>query len=509
MSKVIESKARRKTADERSRTAKMRKTTASQRNRVAKERAEADVERVAGAACINADVLAAVEDWAESEGSVEALYAQIARSEIALRRAVAVNGGTPGVDIGPLYDGAYDGHINANRICWQLDHLPRSTRSLDGLTLLAVAVEGMGEALEHRHVVAPAVLGGKRPRLLVRSAGLLDVATFSALEVDGRPVATPSAIDGARLSQYRVLRPKKKPGELFAGPRTLSGEAIGEPVLRALASCELTGDERNPVRGDAYRVSLLGYALSGAALVSEEEGVALLTGKGVTDAGRRRWWKALALTKSLMLTVNEVTEQWVPLLNVDAALDGKARIEAPWWWRQQQIWRLTGALLRPALADQSERGTSLGYWGGLHRTVAGLESALSWSRTAGRGEDGRIPDLLRPEFGESGPGPEVFIPWWKVLALAGEHVNETADGKGSAGRRYRRRLAALESAGYFYTGRAPAEAGDTVEVRPVMGGRHRGVSGLMVRASAAMVEAVKKSQNPRSWIRLPAKRVLK
>ena len=474
--------------------------TASERNRAAAERAEREPEAVCDAVCVNMEIVQILEMWPRSDDIARTEKVQTASNAIALRAMVSL-------DIGGQWDGTHDSYMNAQLICRHLACLPRSQRSQDGLSLLAVAVAAMALPMQRRHVIVAAELRGNNPLRLVRSADVLAISTFEALEVDGEWVA--STMDEAELVQYRVVRPKPaRPGELLPGPRTIAGDRVGEPVLRALATYPLTGDERNPVRGDVYRICLLGYALSGPAKISEEEGVRLLTGGRATDAGRRRWRTALDVTRSLVLRVNRGKGQWIRLLDVDVELDGTARIDAPRWWRERQVWRLTGALFRPTLLGQSGRGTAPGYWGALQRTLGGLESALSWSPSAGRGRDGRIPDLLRPEFGRTGPGPEVRLPWQVVMRLAGEHVEADADPKGKDGRRYRERVRMMKEAGYCYDGRASAEAGDTIEVRPVGGGRGRGVASLVVRASARMVEAVKQSQNPRTWTRCPATRVL-
>ena len=145
---------------------------------------------------------------------------------------------------------------------------------------------------------------------------------------------------------------------------------------------------------------------------------------------------------------------------------------------------------------------------GLHRTVAGLESRLAYSPSAGRGKSGRISDTQRP-VRPGAAGPDVWTPWRCVLTLAGEHVPAKADSKSRDGRRYRRRVEALEDAGYHIpatSGAAPA--GDTVEiVKHMRGGRAR-EAGLVIRASARFCEAVARSQRKTEWKRLPASRLL-
>ena len=126
-------------------------------------------------------------------------------------------------------------------------------------------------------------------------------------------------------------------------------------------------------------------------------------------------------------------------------------------------YRLSGGLFRPALIGaKATRGTSSGYWGALQRTLAGIEGALSWGTSAGKGKRGRLPDNLRP-VRKGGPGPEVFIPWWQVLRMAGENVGPDTPSRGAPGQRYRDRVAAIVKAGYMTRRNATATAGDTLE----------------------------------------------
>ena len=149
----------------------------------------------------------------------------------------------------------------------------------------------------------------------------------------------------------------------------------------------------------------------------------------------------------------------------------------------------------------------VGVWGGLHRTLAGLEAALSYGPTGGRGPGARIPSFLQPER-RGGPGPAVFVPWDKLLALAGECVPHGGEGRKTAGRRYRRRVEALVDLGYL-TENGEASAADTVEIVERKPGRRHGTeAGVVVRATARFVEAHRRAQNPRNWSLLPASTLL-
>ena len=125
----------------------------------------------------------------------------------------------------------------------------------------------------------PAYVGD---RALVRSPALLDLASFGSLneieviEVDAEPIVSRTAtIDGLKHRRPRKQAYRREPmqGELIPGPRTLSGEHIGDVVLRALSLYALAGDERNPIRGDIYRLALATFAISGAMTIQPAAGV--------------------------------------------------------------------------------------------------------------------------------------------------------------------------------------------------------------------------------------------
>ena len=105
-----------------------------------------------------------------------------------------------------------------------------------------------------------------------------------------------------------------------------------------------------------------------------------------------------------------------------APADGRmVSLGAPFWWRGQGAghrWSLTGRLLGPRFDNNRGSGGAAGFQSGLTRTLAGLESALSYSRSAGKGKHGRTPDLLR-QVRKGGAGPDTFIPWRALLSLAG------------------------------------------------------------------------------------------
>ena len=368
------------------------------------------------------------------------------------------------------------------------------------------------------HVIAPATMRGAaqfEPRPLVRAPAQLgflgrplDETEIETIEVDGAPFVSRRP-DGFERKVYRTA--SKGQGELLPGPRSLSGEHIEDVLIATLADAPLTGDERATIRNDVHKLALVTYALTGSVTITESQGAVFIGGRD-TEANRRRWNAAVATARALLMVINKRTLEPRDLLAASFH-EGGVDIGPPAWWvKDAGAWRLTGGLFRPVLGAADGRGTDPGYWGGLHRTVNGLEAALTWGLTAGRGKGGRIPDSLRPEC-RGGPGAENFIPWWKVLQLGGEPVTADTPSKGPAVKRYSRRIEGLIDAGYGIplvasgnpTSR-PATAGDTIELRRIKGRRgHK--AGIMVRATARFVEAYRRGQGRQDWERLPARRL--
>ena len=376
----------------------------------------------------------------------------------------------------------------------------------DGLSALAMLVTRLARPIEERHLIA--VTDRAESITLVRQPARVTVATLSelseleAVAVDGEPFVTKGP-DAGLLAHYRARPRAAQRGLPFAGPRRMDEHLIGSPVVRALQSFPLIGDERSPIRGDTLRVAALGYASTGAMLIDEPTG-ALMFGAN-TAANRKRFWEASRVYHHLELTDSK-TGRYVTLGHAPA--DGRmVSLGAPFWWRGQgegHRWSLTGRLLGPRFNNNRGSGGTAGFQSGLTRTLAGLESALSYSRSAGKGKHGRTPDLLRP-VRKGGAGPDTFIPWRALLSLAGEPVPADAKSESVWGRRYRRRVDALIAAGYLIP--APggvAPAGDTVEIVLVVDGRGHGhVAGVRIRASARFCAAYQDQVKTR----LPAARV--
>ena len=83
---------------------------------------------------------------------------------------------------------------------------------------------------------------------------------------------------------------------------------------------------------------------------------------------------------------------WYQMASIEIGAGEVAHIAPPLWWREQKRevkgFRLSGGLFRPPLlGEEQEQETDIGYWSSLHRTIAGLESALGyagWRPRAGR-----------------------------------------------------------------------------------------------------------------------------
>ena len=331
--------------------------------------------------------------------------------------------------------------------------------------------------------------------------------------MDGEPFAErqPRMPKGARPRAYRRAQPVQ--GELIAGPATIGGVPAGDLLLVGLDQWDLEEDKRTTLRHDITHLGRAAYALTGRATIPEDVGARWLTGQEhATETAKRRWWDTLAAMRWLTVQVDPKTHRWIGMFDVDPRTSGDVWIGPPAWWKESRAesgprsWRLSGGLWRPPLiGDAPTQGTKTGYWGTLARTVDGIEAALTWGPTAGRGQGGRLPDYLKP-VRKGGPGPEVFVPWRNVLRLAGERAPD--DDLSAALRvRYRRRIEALRAAGLL-VGDQAAPAGDTVEVVQVVDGRGKGrTGGIIVRATARFVEAYRLGQDSKAWELLPSSRL--
>ena len=440
-----------------------------------------------------------------------------------LDRSARVHIGTKGIDCNHVVAVS----LGPCELGWESDSLGRWRENLPALHGLWASVDKESEGLELLHplgTIVRAWLG--RPRSpekrhlitiedgLVRSPALVSHALLSpleiyAVEVDGIPVGSPRP--DMRMRRYRHVGSEKD--GMRSSPRTLRGLPLDDAVLATLARYPLTGDERSPLRSDTYRLALFTCALTGSVTLTEREGVQLLTGNhALTKSSKRRWWDATRCLRNFFLIVDPDTQEWVDFARVWRAADGRVSLAPPAWMTVGNVrYGLSGALFRPVQLGPADkrgttRGTKLGHWGSLHRTLAGLEAALSYGRTAGRGRNGRIPDALRPANGRGGPGPGVFVSWRNLISLSGEPV--TKDNETVANRRYGRRVRGLVEAGYLCKGKSASTARDTVEIQRVQKGNRSQDGGLWVRATSRLVAAQKLIQTSENWTRVPADRAL-
>lgn len=369
--------------------------------------------------------------------------------------------------------------------------MPSAVRPLHPLAPLIRAQQARPVRPNQAHLLITRARGGQADSdlFLARMPGItaLSSTTLEAVAVDDEPLASVQPDTRMQRKVWRVSSPLQ--GELFPAPCSLAGKATAGALFEAAADMQLGADERSPLRADLMRLALTGAALTRSISLTEAEG-AILIGGADTPANRVRFNKAMWGARVMRFEARP--RIYWPML--DAEPGPVSRLGPARWWLDQnsgmRAYRLSGGLFRPATK-----------WGALERTIAGIEGALTWGPSPGRGRNGRIPDTVQA-IGRGGPGPEVFIPWWQVLRLAGEPCRPDADPTGTHGVRFRRRVETLAKAGYFTAGGgAAAPAGDTVEiVRRVRGGNGNS-AGLMVRASARFCAAYV-ARNAR--VRLPA-----
>lgn len=363
---------------------------------------------------------------------------------------------------------------------------------------------------------------------LNRAAAVLHVASLAVVEVDGEPFVSHAPLQPGTVQRYRVTPTTEQPdlGEILEPyPRNLQGQATAGALVETVAKLDLTGDERSPLRADMLRLGQIAHALTRTIHVSEADGAVLLGGKN-TPALRKRLNRALWGLRGLRVRVGD----GVFYALVDAEPGIVNALGPPRWWLQAMreceeqrrelkgkrkrssrsehplAYRLSGGLFRRqsfGRAGGGRRGSAVGASGRLGQTIAGIEAALSWGRTPGRGKGARMPSYLTP-IQKGKHGEHIFFPAWRVLRVSGEKVTrESMDNTAQA--RFRRRAAALEQAGYFLDGHAAAPAGDTIEIVEQKRGSRSQEAGLVVRATARFCEAYVKGER----VRIPADRLLK
>lgn len=368
---------------------------------------------------------------------------------------------------------------------------------------------------------------GKRALELSRAAAVLQMATLAVVEVDGEPFVSDAPLRPGTVQHYRVMPMIEQPDlspVLKPFPDTIQRQATAGTLVEALAHLDLSGDERSPLRADMLRLGEIAYALTKTVHFSEPTGAILLGGRN-TPALRKRLNLALWGLRGLRVKVGDVFYALA-----DAEPGPVNALGPPRWWAEEMrerdrrnrargkgrghlprsehplAYRLSGGLFRPLSFGRKKdgrRGTEVGGSGRLGQTITGIEAALTWGPTAGRGKYARDPRHVIPvEKGKH--GASIFFPAWKVLRVAGENVTEDSMDN-TAQARYRRRARSLRKAGYFLEGREAAMAGDTIEIVERKLGTKSHAAGLVVRATARFCEAYLKGVQDR----IPADRLLK
>ena len=120
------------------------------------------------------------------------------------------------------------------------------------------------------------------------------------------------------------------------------------PIIAAVASLPLTGDERNLIRADVIRLAELAYALTGPATVPDDAGARFIAGGAVTDATLRRWWNACAVFGTALMTINERTGEWLDLGIATHTPDlGVVELSPPAWWHGKGKFRTVASVRWP------------------------------------------------------------------------------------------------------------------------------------------------------------------
>ena len=325
----------------------------------------------------------------------------------------------------------------------------------------------------------------------LRTPGLMAAAALapvSTVVMDGEPFGSAAPV--------RMLRKVPLPDgatdpdqlELLPGPRTLDGAAV-DPVLSVLSGMDDWRDGRSPLRSDVLTLVRLGCAVLAPVRLDVDGWARVLRGKAgrVQTAARFRAQQALSAGAVIVWHDGRAYQMVRAVTGTGGTVDVLPAAGAGWWDGGRggaDAWRLSGGLWRRHWTGPKQ--------GGHRRMAEGIEAALAWSPPAGRVKNGRLPQATRPDGDRAGnPGPEYFIGWQRLLYLSGEPYPDAADL--SARRTYQRRMADFETRGYKAKGRAAAPAGDTWEITKRVKG------GLLVRASARYVEAVRLSQRRQNF----------
>ena len=355
------------------------------------------------------------------------------------------------------------------------------------------------------HVTSKTVKASKLPAIPPLS--LAPTRSVMTILSEGEPLASPTP------QTYEKVRWTPHTDDLFDPfPRTLGETATGDIALEAMARWHVEG--RKTLKADVTAISLLIFALTHPIEISTRE-LLRLFGWRPSDKNYERLDLAMDAARSLAVYLGRRRRRWLFDIQLDMGkgLEAVCHLAAGFWWQNgaqdgdANAWRMSGMLFQSATAKT--KGLSRGYWGTARRFLVGVEAALQNGPTSGKGRDGRTSEWVKSER-PGDPGPEVFIPAWKVLSLAGEYCNAEIYRTDSAPRkRYGRLLNTLKQLDYdCHTPSATAKAGSTVEVVKIHGGRGRGEGGLTVRATARFVDIVAARANPKRWDALSLDRLI-
>ena len=338
----------------------------------------------------------------------------------------------------------------------------------------------------------------------------LDAGEVVTVEIDREPFVSPSPV------QMRSYRPQRTPGQLDAFPATIDQRATGGLLVEGIAALSLSDDERSTLRRDLRGFGEVVCALTGPIIGTAREIIEWAGWPGASSDGANvdRLARLLDAARHLRVDLGDRLPRWLFDLNAldgTLGLDTRYKIGAGPWWQggaasgNANAWRLSGGLWRPIQGKTAPGSAGIGYWGLPDRIIAGIEAALSWGASPGKGRGGRIPEALRP-VRKGGPGPERIIPAWHVLRLAGENITEESyRAKSKYRERYRNAIMTLEALGYVCTTPSQiAPAGSTIDIVKVVKGGNGRQSHLVVRASERFCAAYAQGQKGRgAWSSAP------
>ena len=344
--------------------------------------------------------------------------------------------------------------------------------------------------VEHKRLISPSQIvrpEGRVRTALTRAPGVLahtmrpleeadelEDTGLEAVMVDNQPFASRAGVLAPKRGGHLYQPGKPAQGELPIAPQSPDGKKIHDVVIASLSEMPLTGDERSALRNDVYRLGLVACALTGTVRITPQQS-ARFVGGTATVANIRRWNAAVITARSMVVILDRTTLDARDLLVASMHSLG-VDVRVPSWWLEgkDQAWRLSGAVFRklPVAPDaKGKRGPKAGYWGGVARTLNGIESAITWSPTAGRGR-GASPRCYSPRS-PAKPGRKCSFRGTRCCATREPVDENTPYREQGAGQRFRRRVDAMLEMGYETptnaAGHALADRSartvDTVELR--------------------------------------------